>query len=214
MSLREAYLHLQLGCKRSFFVYQFDVPFLSLVERKLAVRNAAMKQEASVRPSSPLSKWKSFGLHSKNTSAERFTDRLTSENAIGPARQTWIEHERFDGSLPSRILPHVYLGNMQVALENLLASGADHSLTQCSRYEQRDAKGIGHHARGISWRNLERRRCYHPRALRQCNVLVRTRRRCKRWFDGKSDRGVSITGMRNPYPADEYDCKSGLRSKT
>lgn len=116
ISLRDAYLHLQLTCKRSFFVYQFDVPFLSLVERRLAVRNAAIKQESSIRPSSPLTKWKSFGLHSKSSNTEKSTDQQPSENAIGPARKTWIEHERFDGSLPSRILPHVYLGNMWVAL--------------------------------------------------------------------------------------------------
>jgi dual specificity MAP kinase phosphatase len=116
LSLKEAYLHLQLACKRSFFVYQFDVPFLSVVEHKLATRNVAFKNSAAVRPSSPLSKWKTFGLsNGKNVSMEKKSDSHLTESSVVKPADSWINNDKFDGSLPSRILHHVYLGNMLVA---------------------------------------------------------------------------------------------------
>ncbi|KAJ9108767.1 hypothetical protein QFC21_000087 [Naganishia friedmannii] len=119
LSLKEAYLHLQLTCKRSFFVYQFDVPFLSVIERKLASRNVAFKNCAAVRPSSPLSKWKTFGLSSgKSASVEKKPDNHLAETSVTTSVESWNNSDRFDGSLPSRILHHVYLGNIAHAMNS------------------------------------------------------------------------------------------------
>ncbi|KAJ9125148.1 hypothetical protein QFC22_000102 [Naganishia vaughanmartiniae] len=119
LSLKEAYLHLQLTCKRSFFVYQFDVPFLSVIERKLAARNVAFKNCAVVRPSSPLSKWKTFGLSSsKSAVLEKKSDTHPADSSVVNAADSWINSDKFDGSLPSRILHHVYLGNIAHAMNS------------------------------------------------------------------------------------------------
>ncbi|KAJ9127823.1 hypothetical protein QFC24_000107 [Naganishia onofrii] len=97
LSLKEAYLHLQLACKRSFFVYQFDVPFLSVVEHKLATRNVAFKNSAAVRPSSPLSKWKTFGLsNGKNVSMEKKSDSHLTESSVVKPADSWINSDKFD----------------------------------------------------------------------------------------------------------------------
>lgn len=94
MRLHEAYLHLQLVSDRSFFVYPFDVPFLQLVDRILTQSHGS-KSPKSTRISRRLPRWK-FG----GTSEPASTD------------PSWISFPRFDGSMPSRVIDFVYLGNM------------------------------------------------------------------------------------------------------
>ncbi|KAJ9102948.1 hypothetical protein QFC19_004504 [Naganishia cerealis] len=61
--------------------------------------------------------WKTFGLSaSKNLNVEKKLDERLLETSLTKPGDSWINHEKFDGSLPSRILPHVYLGNMSVTI--------------------------------------------------------------------------------------------------
>lgn len=94
MRLHEAYLHLQLVSNRSFFVYPFDVPFLQLVDRILAQSHGSRSPKSS-RLSRRLPRWK-FGGNQEHPGSDA----------------TWLSFLRFDGSMPSRVIDYVYLGNM------------------------------------------------------------------------------------------------------
>ncbi|GMK54531.1 hypothetical protein CspeluHIS016_0111170 [Cutaneotrichosporon spelunceum] len=150
VSLPEAYLHLQLVAKRSFFLYPTDKPLLHRIEMRLAQerRDRAIKCMRSTNgtaspatPSSPssqaaITRWKPWGFirgsggvsaaHApmiesppapqRNIDAAR---RVLVDEGQGGSQaaldcRVWFEDKRFDG-FPSRILPFLYLGNLEHA---------------------------------------------------------------------------------------------------
>ncbi|KLT41067.1 hypothetical protein CC85DRAFT_248296 [Cutaneotrichosporon oleaginosum] len=140
VSLPEAYLHLQLVAKRSFFLYPTDKPLLHRIEARLAQerRERALKcvrasngsaSPASPAPSSP-ARWKPWGFmrsppDTRDTRQDRPDARqdaarrvLVDEGQGGSQAaldcRVWFEDKRFDG-FPSRILPFLYLGNLEHA---------------------------------------------------------------------------------------------------
>lgn len=99
ISLEQAYMYLQRRCNRSFFVYPFDVPFLDQIERRIACnRSLPIDARRNGRGHDTIS---AYG---------------NSRQAGITVPRTWIAFPRFDGSLPSRISPDVYLGNLYVSL--------------------------------------------------------------------------------------------------
>ncbi|OCH85564.1 hypothetical protein OBBRIDRAFT_298822 [Obba rivulosa] len=178
LALPAAYLTLQLEKRRSFFVYQADIPLLRRIEARLQRERAAREQEAretggvgwgahkpqergagSPGPASaPESRapWGSWSrVSSKSVSFAPGSDtpvrgealpvvshpcRTVSESysavsveafavhsrpraqTLPPAlpdvvgaHQLWFNDPRFDGSFPSRVLPFLYLGNLNHA---------------------------------------------------------------------------------------------------
>lgn len=139
VSLPEAFLHLQLNAKRSFFLYPSDKPLLRKVDARLTadrrakalkLRSASSSSLSSASgpstPTSPttgVSKWRSWvmGKNDREQSIESLPV-LAREVSITPAEQLgeseieakcriWFDDRRFDG-FPSRILPFLYLGNL------------------------------------------------------------------------------------------------------
>ncbi|KAK8861357.1 hypothetical protein IAR55_002176 [Kwoniella newhampshirensis] len=168
ISLPEAFLHLQLVAKRSFFLYPSDKPLLRRIDSRLTAdrRSRAIKlvnatnatppsTATSAAPSrsgsgeegrSALS-WRSWGMNfgagkSKDkdespsltvhaiakgnkenkekgkSTIEVAKEMLVEQESGGSEAQTlakiWFEDKRFDG-FPSRILPFLYLGNLEHA---------------------------------------------------------------------------------------------------
>jgi dual specificity MAP kinase phosphatase len=130
VSLPEAFLHLQLNAKRSFFLYPSDKPLLRKIDARLAAdrRAKAIKLVSSTPNSSPTgalsSRWKGWGLglgkngespDPKKQTVESARDLLVEEEKGGSAAaneaRVWFDDRRFDG-FPSRILPFLYLGNL------------------------------------------------------------------------------------------------------
>jgi dual specificity MAP kinase phosphatase len=132
ISLPEAFLHLQLQAKRSFFLYPSDKPLLRKVDARLAAdrRAKAMKLISSSPPPSSPTRWRSWSLgfgkpeappigdkderrRSKTMDVAR--DMLVREEGGGSELanecRVWFDDKRFDG-FPSRILPFLYLGNL------------------------------------------------------------------------------------------------------
>ncbi|BEI80203.1 hypothetical protein CcaverHIS002_0107320 [Cutaneotrichosporon cavernicola] len=154
VSLPEAYLHLQLVAKRSFFLYPTDKPLLHRIDARLAQerRDRAIKcmrssngSASPVTPSSPssnspapASRWKPWGFirgsggvsaphvplieSQPPTTPKRNVDaarRVLVDEGQGGSQaaldcRVWFEDKRFDG-FPSRILPFLYLGNLEHA---------------------------------------------------------------------------------------------------
>lgn len=133
-TLPQAYLHLQNTCQRSFFVYPADVAFLGKLESRLAVlvaeerRAAALEDEAD--PPSPNSSMPSLLRHRFSRSASPATVALpNNNNSKTPGHMSaldrclaapWFYSDRFDGHFPSRILPFLYLGNINHASNALM----------------------------------------------------------------------------------------------
>jgi hypothetical protein len=108
ISLVDAYITLHLEFRRSFFVYHFDLPFLRTVEQR--IRDSLGKpKKSSIRPVSPINKWNPFGI-----AFPRSPTPGEPKEEARPAPRSWMTHIRFDGSLPSRIADHLYLGNLLV----------------------------------------------------------------------------------------------------
>lgn len=121
ISLEEAYLVLHLELHRSFFVYPFDVAFLQVVEKQvLEKRSQQTSPKRSMRSSSPIAKWNPFGANGpqKYLSSEMRDIRREGghkaayRNRPNDDTTTWMGHNKFDGSLPSRVTDHLYLGNL------------------------------------------------------------------------------------------------------
>lgn len=122
IGLKDAFLTLHLELRRSFFVYPFDLQFLRTVETRITEVLGRTKR-AAVRPISPIAKWNPFGISfprspSSNEGKEETRlansakrPRKKSDDSIA-IKETWMTHPRFDGSLPSRIADHLYLGNL------------------------------------------------------------------------------------------------------
>ncbi|WWD16740.1 hypothetical protein CI109_101171 [Kwoniella shandongensis] len=167
ISLPEAFLHLQLVAKRSFFLYPSDKPLLRKIDSRLAAdrRSRAMKLVSATNASPPSTlssttpsrsgsgeegrsslSWRSWGIgfgagkasakekeeatlsaaspNAKGkkekvpSTVEVAKDMLSEQENGGSEAQTqakvWFEDRRFDG-FPSRILPFLYLGNLEHA---------------------------------------------------------------------------------------------------
>ena len=89
-------LHVKDG--RNFFAYPTDKQFLLAVESKL-VANSPSRGSPSTSPGTTEKRRSSLPASKKN-------------------RPDWLS--RMDGSLPSRVLPHLYLGNFQHAMNPAL----------------------------------------------------------------------------------------------
>lgn len=137
-SLPDAYLHLQLARERSFFVYPADVQLLQRIEAKVLAIHAERKvtleaekmdidEPVPVPPPSPaksgfLRNRYSFGLSSKQSAPSTpVPTPAPSPVPMTPREQhPWFFDERFDGHFPSRILPFLYLGNLNHASNALM----------------------------------------------------------------------------------------------
>lgn len=122
-SLPQAYLHLQNTCHRSFFVYPADVSFLSKIETRLAAlvaeerRVASTEQELMPSPSAVPSVLR--GRFSRSASPAIF--KSSPSSALDRCLAApWFYSEHFDGHFPSRILPFLYLGNINHASNALM----------------------------------------------------------------------------------------------
>ncbi|KAL9089452.1 MAG: hypothetical protein Q9165_005773 [Trypethelium subeluteriae] len=91
-----AWLQLHRDRQRNFFAYPSDVSLLSSIQPRIL-------QESPASFPSPLNRVDSLLGSCTTASAGLDIERLTEEPA-------WLS--RMDGSLPSRILPYMYLGNL------------------------------------------------------------------------------------------------------
>jgi len=130
MALPEAYLELQVTKKRSFFVYETDVRLLKAIESKLA-RDRHAKLPSPRRFLSGPARANSLnpGINSSAMSASydetgqapiaSMRRPRASTSPLLPSlvddHQVWFDDPRFDGSFPSRVLPFLYLGNLNHA---------------------------------------------------------------------------------------------------
>ncbi|KAI0052287.1 hypothetical protein FA95DRAFT_1533071 [Auriscalpium vulgare] len=142
-TLPEAYLELQVAKKRSFFVYQTDVGLLKRVEGRL-VRDQRGSQPAVHTVGHTIGAAAFFAqhaasipiptksAHSMALSASYEEPPAMVPSQVAPGRrprastspllpsladdhQVWFDDPRFDGSFPSRVLPFLYLGNLNHA---------------------------------------------------------------------------------------------------
>lgn len=130
-TLPEAYLYLQNEKNRSFFVYPADVQLLRRVECRIEQELHEQRKAHSYRMSSDepsrgsfLRGCASFGVSAGHTSKSA-PNRPTPSNALSFSRPSrsqnaWFYDCRFDGHFPSRILPFVYLGNLNHASNALM----------------------------------------------------------------------------------------------
>jgi dual specificity MAP kinase phosphatase len=128
-SLPQAYLFLQNECQRSFFVYPADVMLLSRIETRIQaviaeerrVASAAMDVDPIESPCAGLLRGR-FGRSSSPATAPRpalvVPPQLSQTDKMIAA--PFFYNERFDGHFPSRILPFLYLGNLNHATNALM----------------------------------------------------------------------------------------------
>jgi len=135
VSLPEAYLEMQITNRRSFFVYQSEVAFLKRVEGRLGVANISLRSryqfgdiqrgvvgQAGDYPAPrnnahghrPHALTINYGSSTPTTRQLRRPRANTLPSFISD-HQTWFDDTRFDGSFPSRVLPFLYLGNLDHA---------------------------------------------------------------------------------------------------
>ncbi|KAF8269879.1 hypothetical protein EI94DRAFT_1572806, partial [Lactarius quietus] len=130
MTLPEAYLELQVAKKRSFFVYETDVRTLKSIEGKLARdRHAKLPSprrflSGPARIKSPNSDLSSSAMSAsyEDTGSAPISSMRRPRASTSPHlpslvddHQVWFDDPRFDGSFPSRVLPFLYLGNLNHA---------------------------------------------------------------------------------------------------
>ena len=139
-SLPEAYVHLQMVAKRSFFLYPSDKPLLRKVDARFSAdirsRLARRPPDAPSPPPSPShepspSRWRwsmSFSRSEEDRPSGKGKPRKSATIAnVDEARrmveeksetlkkhEIWFDDRRFDG-FPSRILDFLYLGNLEHA---------------------------------------------------------------------------------------------------
>ncbi|KAF8525877.1 hypothetical protein BU17DRAFT_40942 [Hysterangium stoloniferum] len=141
-SLPEAYLELQVGRGRSFFVQAWDLGVLRRIEgRYYAGGGAARERERAGRErwgwGALMGRSSSSSISSSNntTTSPALSTSIPSTPITPPEQQlqrrarsqtspllpalvdhqSWFNDERFDGSFPSRVLPFLYLGNLNHA---------------------------------------------------------------------------------------------------
>ncbi|KAL1410199.1 tyrosine/serine/threonine protein phosphatase pps1 [Vanrija albida] len=158
VSLAEAYLHLQLQAKRSFFLYPTDKPLLRRIEARLAQErrdrnlrsrsssNASTSSATALPSPTSASRWKPWGFirgggqveekrqeepvsrgaSQPNDVADRLAKHAAEVQPQGSPQaaqeaKVWFDDKRFDG-FPSRILPFLYLGNLEHASNAFMLS--------------------------------------------------------------------------------------------
>ncbi|KAI0034759.1 hypothetical protein K488DRAFT_44802 [Vararia minispora EC-137] len=142
LSLAEAYLELQVEKKRSFFVYQTDLPMLRRVDAKLrqpattttaanthghsrtpslhehgrpiAIHRAPSHAPPGIQPSSLPASYPTNGEAQAHLRRPRASTSPLLPSLVAD-HQLWFDDPRFDGSFPSRVLPFLYLGNLNHA---------------------------------------------------------------------------------------------------
>ncbi|GBC08706.1 hypothetical protein RclHR1_08320005 [Rhizophagus clarus] len=128
LRLPQAYLRLQKT--RSFFVYPNDVTTLLTIEKRMWERKKIEQQKlSSPSPSSPST---SSSSSSPSSSSPSSTSSLSSQPEIENYEKfPWFFSPFFEGSFPSRILPFLYLGNLNHACnaDMLKALGITHVLS-------------------------------------------------------------------------------------
>jgi dual specificity MAP kinase phosphatase len=166
-SLSDAYLFLQNDCGRSFFVYQKDLDLLERVHDRLFEarhRPAAAAARPTAAANADASSFSFFNrptpgrrpsFFSRSSSTQ--TAKLTSSAVVNPPtraekarRAPWFYDTRFDGHFPSRILEHLYLGNLahasnagmlrQLGITHVCSIG-ESALVPPAASMQRDAAG-------------------------------------------------------------------------
>ncbi|KAI9568302.1 hypothetical protein HD554DRAFT_2205173 [Boletus coccyginus] len=144
LSLPEAYLEMQVTNRRSFFVYQSEVGFLKKVEGRLGVTNISLRSrypygdiqrgvagQAGDYPAPrnnthgnrPHALTINYGSSTptvllpavSTTTRQLRRSRANTLPSFISDHQTWFDDARFDGSFPSRVLPFLYLGNLNHA---------------------------------------------------------------------------------------------------
>ncbi|KII85249.1 hypothetical protein PLICRDRAFT_57188 [Plicaturopsis crispa FD-325 SS-3] len=138
LSLPEAYLELQVVKRRSFFVYQGDLNVLRRVEQRLASERGGGGGYHPYVPRPHAHSTASTSGHHHYTSSSYTDSPLSASPMVVPSQghlvktrprastspwlpgvfddhQAWFSDPRFDGSFPSRVLPFLYLGNLNHA---------------------------------------------------------------------------------------------------
>ncbi|KAF8551373.1 hypothetical protein OG21DRAFT_1487029 [Imleria badia] len=144
LSLPEAYLEMQVTNRRSFFVYQSEVALLKKVEGRLGVANISLRSRYQYGDiprgvpgqagDYPAPKYNVNGLRPhaltinygsstpvvplpavSTTTKQLRRPRANTLPSFISDHQTWFDDARFDGSFPSRVLPFLYLGNLNHA---------------------------------------------------------------------------------------------------
>ncbi|THH04917.1 hypothetical protein EW146_g10043, partial [Bondarzewia mesenterica] len=173
LTLPEAYLELQVAKKRSFFVYPADIGVLKRVEQKLAKdrqftvagRNSHVARpfshphtHAHVHTRTSTFSWRlsaSYEEHSLSGASSggnggpvgQIRRPRASTSPLLPSlvsdHHVWFDDPRFDGSFPSRVLPFLYLGNLNHATNAYMlhALGITHvvSVGECALVPPPDA---------------------------------------------------------------------------
>lgn len=130
-TLPEAYLYLQNVKNRSFFVYPADVQLLRRVESRIEVELHEQRKAHIHRLSLDDSHRNSFlrgcvlfgtppVQNSKSPAAPASPSLGTLTPRSARSQHAWFYDSRFDGHFPSRILPFVYLGNLNHASNALM----------------------------------------------------------------------------------------------
>ena len=126
-TLPQAYLHLQEEANRSFFVYPNDVELLTMLEtRLLSLAHEERRLTPAVEETSPppapalfrsrFSRSNSPALPMLSRQGSYQQPTISEKMIAAP----WFYNMRFDGHFPSRILPHLYLGNLNHATNALM----------------------------------------------------------------------------------------------
>ncbi|RIA98714.1 hypothetical protein C1645_749074 [Glomus cerebriforme] len=130
LKLPQAYIKLQKT--RSFFVYSNDVTMLLTIEKRVWERKK-LEQKKLSSPSSPSSPQSSSQSLSSlpSTSPSSSSSQLQEKEIENNEKFPWFFSPFFEGSFPSRILPFLYLGNLNHACNAgmLKALGVTHVLS-------------------------------------------------------------------------------------
>ncbi|EMD31492.1 hypothetical protein CERSUDRAFT_162933 [Gelatoporia subvermispora B] len=207
LPLPAAYLALQLEKRRSFFVYQADIPLLRRIEARLLRERAAREEDAreargagpaSARERAPWGSWSRLSEKSVSFATGGGGVNMDGAAMQGDARpvamhvcrtvsdsrppgtfgaaqgrprahtlplalpegggdELWFNDPKFDGSFPSRVLPFLYLGNLNHAANAFMlhALGITHvvSVGECALVPppEAEAPAGGRGAQGSLW---------------------------------------------------------------
>ena len=180
-SLPEAYLELQVVRGRSFFVHQSDLNVLKRIELKFsrgADRERQREAERAGREkwgwSALMGRSSTIGFGSLSSSSNLSGNATLSSSIPTPSHgeiphrraraqtspllpalidhQSWFNDDRFDGSFPSRVLPFLYLGNLQVPTSFFTLHSLTKHTAQKSRFECIHASRSWDHSRGLRGR--------------------------------------------------------------
>lgn len=125
-SVPEAYLFLQREADRSFFVYPKDVALLEHIENRLrdVLEEEALAERVLLAGAEEMKRSDSgFAEDSALSDCPPSTEEMYAPPAMSistPTTQAWFYSPAFEGHFPSRILPFLYLGNLNHATNALM----------------------------------------------------------------------------------------------